>query len=94
MLLDIIKSKAHGHQVAYFIFAPLVLAIATGLMSLRTHPRVPDLRTNSRERLHYVRPCCQTPLRTDPETPLKLTPPIRSAVGLRRAEKLGPFLLS
>jgi hypothetical protein len=37
---------------------------------------------------------CQTPLRTDAETPLKLTPPIRSVVGLRRAEKPGSFLLS
>ena len=39
MLLDIIKSKAHGHQVAYFIFATLVLAIATGLISLRQSRR-------------------------------------------------------
>ncbi|HTR54590.1 MAG TPA: hypothetical protein VMJ10_28055 [Kofleriaceae bacterium] len=37
---------------------------------------------------------CQTPSRTDPETPLNLIPPMRSVVGLRRAEKPGPFLLS
>lgn len=37
---------------------------------------------------------CQTPLRTDPETTLKLTPPMCSVVGLVRAEKPGPFLLS
>jgi hypothetical protein len=37
---------------------------------------------------------CQTPLRTDPQTPLKLTPPMCSVIGLGRAEKPRSFLLS
>ena len=38
--------------------------------------------------------CCQTPLRTDPVTPLNLTPSNCSVAGLVRAENPGPFLLA
>jgi hypothetical protein len=34
-LLDIIKTKAHGYQVAYFVLAPLVLALAIGAAAVR-----------------------------------------------------------
>jgi transposase len=40
----------------------------------------PPVQQASRQGVHHV---CQTPLRPDPETPLKLTPPICSVVGLR-----------
>ena len=51
-------------------------------------------RTYGSKKLLSEQMLCQTPLRTDPVTPLKLTPSNCSVVGLRRAEKPSSFLLS
>jgi len=38
-LLDVISAKAHGYQVAYFILAPLALAVVVGAVSLKQSRR-------------------------------------------------------
>jgi hypothetical protein len=38
-LVDILRTKGHGHQVAYFILAPLALAIIVGGLSVKLSRR-------------------------------------------------------
>jgi hypothetical protein len=78
--------------------SPAAVTLATPRVRLRSRspPRIrsPSSSTARARLQSRSQPACQTPLRTDPKTPLKVTPPMCSVIGLGRAEKPSSFLLS